>query len=360
MIKKKKILILASGQFGYSTTTYKYCESALENCDITYVGWDYNLPRIELPSVKVKYVSRESNLFLRNLKLLQAFHKEIQSGYDLIFSTYVRGISLVKIFNPKDKFLIYVDTFGVMANPKKRWVYDTMLKFEVSFFSNVAVISDGLAKRLGRKDCEILPLGGACFNENSKSFEKLELLYVGTLDNRNMIDTVVGFHKYLQKSNFQKNETAYTIIGDGPNNELEEIKNYVESNNLSNNIKVMGYIPQNQLIPYFKTANIGVSYVPMFSYYEYQIPTKTFEYLISGLPVIATGTYENKKIIKPWAGVIIEDSPDSFCEGLIKLEEKKKEFDSDRIRKEYSKHTWKNAVSSHFIPLIKKLTNQQP
>jgi glycosyltransferase involved in cell wall biosynthesis len=355
MIKKKKILILASDQFGYSTTTYKYCEYALINFDLTYVGWDYNLPRIELPSVKVKYVSRDSSLIKRNLRLLQAFHKEIQNEHDLIFLTYVRGISFIKLLNPKAKFLLYIDTFGVMPDSKKRWIYDAILKLEVSFFSNVAVINDGLARRLRRRNYEILPLGGTCFNTESKSFEKLELLYVGTLDNRNMIDCVRGFHKYLQKYEFKRNVTVFKIIGDGPNNELEEIKEYVEANNLTDYIHVKGYLPQKELTPYFKSANIGVSFVPMLSYYEYQTPTKTFEYLISGLPVIATGTYENRKIIKPWSGVIIEDNADAFCEGVAQLQSQKKEFCSDRIRKEYSKHTWKKVVESHFTPLINKL-----
>ncbi len=356
MIKKKSILILASAQFGYSTTTYKYCEYAIGNIDITYVGWDYKLPRIELPSVKVKYVSRESNLLKRNYDLLHAFHKEAQNSYDLIFLTYVRGISLVKLLNPSANFLIYIDTFGVMRNSLKRFIYDSMLRFEVMFFSNLAVINEGLGRLLRRKKFEILPLGGECFNEDTKSFEKLELLYVGTLDNRNMIDCVKGFHKYIQKEENPEKRIIFKIIGEGFKNELEEIKNYVNEHHLSNYIHVLGYLPQKALAPHFKSANIGVCYVPMYSYYEFQTPTKTFEYLISGLPVIATGTYENKKIIKPWSGVIIEDNADSFYEGLRLLHQQKKNFDSNRIRKEYANHTWERTVKTSFIPVINKLT----
>lgn len=354
MIKKKKILILASGQFGYSTTTYKYCEYARDNFDFTYVGWDYGLPKIEIPDVKVKYISRDSGLLKRNYWLLKAFHKEIRNGYDLIFLTYVRGISLIKLLNPNSTFLIYIDTFGVMFNEKTRWIYDTVLKYEVSMFSNVAVISDGLAKRLGG-NYEILPLGGECFNSDIKSFEKLELIYVGTLENRNIIDCVRGFHKFLIKNEIERNDAVFTIIGDGPKNELKEIKEYVDAHNLSDNIQVIGFLPQQKLTPYFKSANVGVSYVPMVSYYEYQPPTKTFEYLVSGLPVIATGTFENRKIINSRSGVIIDDNADAFYEGVVRLHNQKSEFCSEKIRKEYSQHTWENAVKSHFIPLIKKI-----
>ena len=356
-IEKKKIVILASAQFGYSTTTYKYCEYARQDFDITYVGWDYKLPKVELSKIKIKYVSRNSNLLKRNFALLKAFYKEISLGYDLVLSTYVRGISLVKLLKPKVNFLLYIDTFGVMPNASKRYVYDFMLKFEASFFKNVAVINRGLAKRLKRKEYEILPLGGAVFNTSHKFFNSLKLLYVGTFDNRNMIDCVKGFHKYLEKTGYKNNSIKFEIIGDGPNNELEELKAYVESYRLSHYISILGYIPQKDLKPYFENANIGVSYVPILPYYEYQTPTKTFEYLISGLPVIATATFENKKIIRPWSGVIVKDNPNSFCEGIIKLQEKKKEFCSERIIKAYSNNTWENAVKNHFIPLVKKLAN---
>lgn len=352
---KKKILILSTAQFGYSTTTYKYCEYSLEEFEITYLGWDYNLPKVELPSVVVKYIRRDSSLLKRNFTLLQSFHKEIQNGYDLIFLTYVRGISFLRILNPNSKFLMYIDTFGVMSNAKKRFIYDTVLKLEVFFYTNVALISDGLAKRLGRKNYEILPLGGMCFSNSLKSFEKLELLYVGTLENRRIIDCVKGFHKYLRKYEIKQNDIIFKIIGDSPNQELDEIKQYVKSNSLSEYIYPIGYVPQKDLTPYFKSANIGVSYIPMVPYYEYQPPTKTFEYLISGLPVIATGTYENRKLIASWAGVIINDNADDFCEGIARLQSRKNDFCSERIRKEYSKFTWKKAVTSHFIPIIKKI-----
>lgn len=348
---------MASAQFGYSTTLLKYCQYSLSTFDITYIGWDYELPRVELHFVAVKYVSRNSNLLKRNMRLLKAFHKEIQKGYDLIFTTYFRGISLIKLLNPNSKFLIYVDTFGVMPDAKKRFLYDTLLKLEVSLFSYVAVISDGLGKRLSRSKYEVLPLGGATFNSESKSFEKLELLYVGTFDNRNMIDCVKGFHKFIERIGLKGNDIVFKIIGDGPNDELKEIKTYVKTYGLSNHIHVLGYLPQTELKPYFESANVGVSYIPLLSYYEHQTPTKTFEYLISGLPVIATGTYENKKIIKQWAGVIIEDNADSFCEGLSKLHQQKSEFCSDEIIKEYAGHTWENVVKSYFIPLLKRIIN---
>lgn len=348
---------MASDQFGYSTTLLKYCQYSASIFDITYIGWDYNAPKIEVDGVKVKYVSRKSHLIIRNFRLLNAFHKEINKGYDIVFTTYFRGISLVRLLNPKSNMLIYVDTLGVMFNQTKRNIYDFVLKQELLFFNQVAVISEGLAHRMNLNRYEILPIGGECFSRNSKSFDEINLLYVGTLENRNILDCVKGFHRYIK--NYRQKEieisARFAIVGDSPDRELVEIKKYIQVNSLEAYINTAGYIHQNALKPFFENYNIGVSYIPNRSYYQYQPPTKTYEYLISGLPVIATSTYENKNIVKPGLGVIIEDTAESFFEGILKINEQKSAFNSDIIRNKCSDYKWQSVVTNKFVPLIQKM-----
>lgn len=356
---KKKVLILAHDQFGYSVTKFKHCQYASDFFDITYIGWDYGLPRLTLPYVEVKYVSRNSNLLMRNLKLLYTFHKEIQKGYDVVFLNYVRGSALVRLFNFRSVFIIYVDTLGVMPNKVKRWIYNFTLRIELSFFDNIAIISKGIAKKIWLTDYFILPLGGNCFSSKPKSFQQLSLLYVGTLSNRNILDCVKGFHLFIKKDNYiESTKPSFTIVGDSPFGELEEIKNYVVRNNLKKYIHTPGFVSSDKLNPFYDRANIGVSYVPITSYYQYQPPTKTFEYLISGLPVIATATEANKEILSPKVSELIKDDPASFYNAIKKMQERKKEFNNEWIRKEYSKHTWERVVNDNFVPLIDQLSKQ--
>jgi len=356
MKKKPKILVLAHDQFGYSVTKFKHCEFARDTFDITYIGWDYGLPKIELPRVKVKYISRKSNILIRNIRLLRAFHKEIGKGYDFVFFNYVRFISLVKLLNYRSKSILYFDTLGVQDKKYKRWLYNSLLTIESRFFEDIALVNAGIAKKIHLDKYHVLPLGGECFSTKQKSFERLSLLYVGTLTNRNILETLQGFHKFI--ISFKGDEDAqasFIIVGDGQNNELNVIREYIRSHHLESFITTTGFIPSDKLTPFFEQANIGVSYVPITPYYQYQPPTKTFEYLISGLPVIATATHANKEIVTSAVSELTDDNADSFCAALVKMNARKNDFDSDQIRKEYEKYTWENVVKNKFAPLIEAL-----
>lgn len=352
---KKKLLILSASQFGYLTDILKYCEFAREEFDITVVSWDYGRLKIEIPGVIVKYVPRDSSLLTRNLKLLQTFSDEIKRGYDVVFANYSRGISLVRLLNPGSNFMIDVRTLCVNSKRFTRLTYDFFLRTEIRFFKHISVISEGVGRKLGLKKFHLLPLGGERFTTSPKTFEKLSFLYVGTLNNRNIIDCVKGFHEYIKSLESMESAPIFTIVGNSPNHELNEIKDYVEAHNLNNNIIVVGAVPYNQLNSHFEKANIGISYVPLRPYFEYQPPTKTFEYLISGLPVIATNTYENKRIVKDGAGILIDDNIQAFTDSIHQAYQKKDTFDSESLIRTYSEFTWERIVHEKFIPIINQL-----
>lgn len=353
MKHKFKLLVLAHDQFGYSVTKFKHCEHAREDFDITYVGWDYGLPKITLSNVNVHYVSRKSNILMRNLRLLNAFHNEIRKGYNLVFANYVIGIAVLKLLNYHSKFLLYIDTLAVGNTKLKRYSRNLLLIVEVYFFKNIALISDGIAKKIKVRKYHLLPIGGRCFSPKKKTFESLSLLYVGTLQNRNILDCVKGFHKYLEISDNRKSvRPLFTIVGDGPFGELEEINKYIHTHRLEPYIQTTGFLHNNELSPYFDKANIGVAYVPLKSYYQHQPPTKTFEYLISGLPIIATATQANKEIVTPDVCELIMDNSNSFYMGLVRMEKRMQNFSSEKIMTQYKKYTWKIIIKNQFVPLV--------
>jgi glycosyltransferase involved in cell wall biosynthesis len=156
--------------------------------------------------------------------------------------------------------------------------------------------------------------------------------------------TIEGFYKFY---NTYKDEffISYTFVGDGTHDEIGLLKDSVEKLELNNVVNMVGRVPFDELGSYFKNHNIGVSFVPMTDYFDAQPVTKTFDYLLSGLPVIATATFENKRIINNTNGVLIKDSPEGFFDGLEDILEMRKQYSSEKIRSSVSSYQWDRIVN---------------
>ena len=82
-------------------------------------------------------------------------------------------------------------------------------------------------------------------------------------------------------------EAHLVLIGGG---ELEEeIQGKIRSLNVQDKISLIGYIPTKQLISTTATADLGiVLFEPTSLNYTYALPNKFFEYIMAGIPVLAS------------------------------------------------------------------------
>ena len=196
----------------------------------------------------------------------------------------------------------------------------------------------------------ILPLGADIASTTDKTFEKLNLLYVGTLFNRDVHKTIEGLAIAIKEN--PQMDIYYDIVGDGIGNELAELKQLVADKKLENHIKLHGYIQHKELKSFLDKCNIGVSFVPMTEYYEFQPATKSFEYVLSGLYTIATSTYCNKEIINEENGILIEDSPASFANGIKEIYNRRTNIKADKIRQTLTPYLWKNIVKNEMSLIL--------
>ncbi|MFW8602217.1 glycosyltransferase [Desulfobacterota bacterium M19] len=338
---RKKLLILCQNQFGYHVDAYYYCKYLREHFDITYLCWDYGLPEILMPEVNIIFVPRTGSIVARYSRYLSAALSEIRrEQYDIHFIKYFRACFLLKVFNFQKQFVLDLRSGHISGRVVNRYVFDLLTRGETLFFRNITVISKSLARRSGlEKRAIILPLGADRLSRTKKTFESLRLLYVGTLTERNINQTLLGFMKFYNEFK-DRIETHYTIIGTGVCDEEDRLRAIVRSKGLSTVVSVLGRIPHDRLKPYFDSHNVGVSFVPMTDYFDVQPVTKTFEYLLSGMPVIATATSENKLVLTHDNGVLIEDSPQGFYLGLKLLSERASSYNSGMIGREASKYLW--------------------
>jgi len=354
--RKHELLILNRAQFGYHISTYYYCKFAAEHLRITYVGFDTGRLKLCLKDVKAKYVAYAGRKCLRYLRLLVAFAQEVRRCQGAIFIMYFPGCSVLRCLGPRTRMILDIRTGSVNRNPLVRRWENRVMQWECRLFRNVSVISQSLAERLCLPSARthILPLGAERVAVRAKRFARLDLLYVGTLDGRCIEDTVVGFDRFLQDYGALIPLT-YTIVGDSHNGQLETLRRMVCQKGLDRVVRLPGYVHKTRLQDEFDRCNVGVSYVPMNDIYDCQPVTKTFEYIVAGMPVIATATTENRKVVKSFNGVLIPDTPEGFYHGLKEFYSRRHEFDSEVVRRSCPESLWDRIVSLNLVPYIQDI-----
>lgn len=357
MKQKKRLLILNRAQFGYHIDTYYYCKYLCDDFDVTYIGWDYKHPYLELAGVKVHYISRESNKLMRYINFIKACIVECKNSYDIVFIKYFPLCFIVKYFSPKNIYVLDIRTGLISENSLARMFLNKCLGIEARFFNNITVISSSLASKLGLDEdrVKVVPLGADIISDSAKAFKELKLLYVGTFHRRDLEKTIIGCAKFHRENKIHI-KMNYIMIGSGFNEEEKLLKELVKAEGLEDIVTLLGPVRHDELKPYFDSQNIGVSFIPMTPYFDCQPPTKTFEYLLSGMPVIATSTYENSLIVNDGNGVLIEDSAENFCDGLRNLVTNIGNYNSDEIRSTSKSYLWENIIQNVLKDYLKKLS----
>lgn len=356
----KRLLIIYPYQYGYHTDSYKYCEYLNSEFDITYVCFDLGLPKLDHKGIKVVYC----NYNLGKTKRIYGYFNTIlqltrNSKYDLVFTIRFKLCFILGLFLPiKIKILDY-RSGDLNRNRFFLAINNAVLRFDALFFNNITVISEGLRDLLllSKKKTHILPLGADIFYEGSHSFDKFYLLYVGTFSLRNIHQTIEGVNLFVDRYPHLRNILRYDIIGFGNEEDEKLVIGKIKEFKLGDLVIYHGRKKYDELSECFVKANVGVAYVPITRYFDYQPVTKLFEYMLSGMPVIATETRENKKTIRPNTGILIRDNPESFCNGLKELYDNRHIYDSNEIRASVNSITWEQIVNSNLKPYLLQLAN---
>lgn len=348
----RKLLIIVQDQYGYNIDTFYFSKYLSGYYQVVYFGWDQGFFEISNPDISIQNISRDGGKITRLGRFIYAILKEADVN-SIIFMRNFKGLSLILRFLKLNSCFIFdIRSGSVDKNKFYRILNDFRVKFETLFYSNVTIISESLSRkfRLTGK-AHVLPLGAEVISNKLKTFDSMKLIYVGTLFNRNIDVAIKGFSDFYYKY-FDKIHMNFTIIGDGQSGDLEKLNCLVKNLGLEDIVLLVGRVPHVQLSSYFDLANIGISYIPITKYYDFQPATKTYEYLLSGMPVLATKTYENCRCISDFNGVLIGDSSADFECGLIRLYEQIHTYDSSKIMASAKSYSWLNIVSNNFIPYL--------
>lgn len=352
MKEKENILFIVPAQYGYHTDSYKYCELLTERYNVFYVGLDHNKPKRTSDNVNIyslipnQYIIWRLTLFLFVLKLIR------KERFKKVFIYSFPLCSLFLLIIPRRITVLDIRTSFIEGKYKAK-LLNFNLRIESVFFKRISVISDGVADFLGlnKSKCRLLPLGGDDVNFRERSGNALALLYVGTFFDRHIEKTVEGLAIYLEQN--PSHIIKYTIIGMGTDEEKQRILDAILLNNMGEFIQFVGEKRHEELIPYFQTHNVGVSYIPLTDYYDCQPPTKTYEYLLNTMIVLATPTYENRKIISDLNGILLKgDTPTDFANAVAEVFQKFSQFDMKAIYNNARKYSWRNIVNQYLLLIV--------
>lgn len=351
MIKShaKKMLIIAPYQFGELSDCYYWAKYAtLAGWSVTYIGYKYKQRHIKersLVGVKVKSVTHYSNRRLLGLIFyLKCILEILFHGHkNVIICRMPMCDMLPKIFRRKN-IILDVRTLSVSKDEDIRKKQDSALCEIKKSFDKCTAISDGVGQKIGTPYA-LLPLGAESISRVTKSFEKINLFYIGTFDNRCLSTFIEGL------ANFQKEtgvECSFDIVGGGTEKEELKLKESIIYSGVKG-VTLHGFLTHEEAAFLFDKCNIGVCYVPVLDYYQHQPPTKLYEYLLSGMACIATNTISNVGVVTDENGVIVHDNIDSVCQGLIKLNKRMIQYHSDDIIRNAKKYHWEHVVNHYLI-----------
>ncbi|HPD58234.1 MAG TPA: glycosyltransferase, partial [Smithellaceae bacterium] len=316
---RKKLLIVSPEQFGYQSDHYYYCKYLKAHFDIDFICFDKAHPIIQEENVNVIYRNFNKDKIQRLLSFIWfAIKKTKEKDYDAFLTDYFKMVFFIGLFGKCKLKILDIKTGSLIDNLFIRWISNKIIWFSTLFFDKVSTLSANIAAllKLNSEKTFIVPLGAVVLDGTSKCFDKIHLVYIGTLHKRCIEQTIVGFSRFYSMY-AGKVSLKYDIVGFSHiKDDEEKIKSAVSKNNLNEIVIFHGRKNHQQLKEYIQNATVGVCFVPQTPYYDVQPPTKIFEYALSGLITVATDTSENRRFITDVNGVICKDNADSFCEAL--------------------------------------------
>jgi len=161
-----------------------------------------------------------------------------------------------------------------------------------------------------------LNIDGTKIREKYDLSDAKVILYTGTMDKLRKLSIIIyAFSKVRE----QRDNVKLLMVGDG--NDKNNLKELSTKLGISADVIFTGQVSYFD-VPYFiAAADICLCPVPPLDIYKVSSPTKMFEYMAMGKPVVANEEIpEQKKVIEEsGGGVLVKFEAKSFAEGIMEL-----------------------------------------
>jgi glycosyltransferase involved in cell wall biosynthesis len=150
----------------------------------------------------------------------------------------------------------------------------------------------------------------------SSSVRPLILVYTGTVAKERGRDVML---EGLALANRGEVRARLTIIGASPE-QASYCSKRAEELGIAEHVEVLTRVPGGLIPSLLEGADLGVCVWEDRIYWRFNPPTKLFEYLVAGLPVLASNIRTHTQYVTDWEnGRIFEYSAASFAEKIVEL-----------------------------------------
>ncbi|MBO1224086.1 MAG: glycosyltransferase [Candidatus Scalindua sediminis] len=357
--KMKSILIVSARQFGLQKNFLEFCKMFSGKYRITYISNDLGYKKVSVDGIRTIYIRRKKGKILNRLTFLYNSLQYINNIRPAILLIGYFPLSFLLGVSGRIRNIVTIIDIR-SGSIRKRWrLNNYLLRVECLFFTNISIINESLSNflKIPKSKNYVYSVG---FQKRlltilEKTFREYNLLYVGSLVSRQLFLTIYAFDRFC--NDHPELKLKYKIVGYGGLEDEEMIIQAIQNSRNSDKIIFEGYKTSDELFSDFQEFNIGISFIPDNEYFQFQPPIKTYEYLAAGMPVIATNTYENLKILSKYNSIIIHATEEGFYDGLEKMIEKASIFNSYKIQEPIRHFSW-DVVSFKYEEFLRgKLSN---
>lgn len=182
----------------------------------------------------------------------------------------------------------------------------------------------------------------------------LRLVYTGTVAKERGRDVML---EGLALANRDEVRARLTIIGASPE-QISYCRERAEELRIGEHLEVLPRVSGNLIPSLLANADLGVCIWEDRIYWRFNPPTKLFEYLVAGLPVLASDIRTHTQYVADWVnGRIFKYSAASFAETIIELWARRADVPALRRNAATSgeKYLWER-IEPEFIYAVRNIT----
>jgi glycosyltransferase involved in cell wall biosynthesis len=159
--------------------------------------------------------------------------------------------------------------------------------------------------------------------------EPLQLIYVGSVHKERGRDVML---EAMAIANRESRIAHLTIVG-ATEEQVTYCQNAVKRLGISDSVTIHGRVSGYEIPAYFRKADVGLCLWEDLPWYRFNPPTKLFEYLVAGLPVLASNIRTHTQYVEDGVnGLIFEYNSASLAQAIGRLWDLRAEFPQMKVR----------------------------